>query len=108
MENNSAQGDSKVYESWGQINKKLTSFMGICSCQRKLKSIINGLALIYEKGQTGEYPFDGNEWLLIALLEKHPDDIVTHGINCEYPIFREHAFWDWVLETKDNPNLSDN
>ncbi len=99
-------------EEWHKIGNKLTSWFGICSCQRKLKSIINNLYSIYEKCNgayegTHDRDFTGAEWLLIALLDKA--GAITHGINCEYPIInKELEFWKWIIEIKDSPYLEDN
>lgn len=98
---------------WHKISKKLTSYFFICSCQRKIKSIIDNLYSIYKKCEDAselgiERDFTGAEWLIIALIESNTDAI-THGINCEYPIInKEDELWKWILEVKDNPNLYDN
>lgn len=98
---------------WHKIGDTLTSYFGICNCQRKLKSIIDNLYSIYEKCNgahegTHERNFTGAEWLVIAMLDKNSNS-VTHGTNCEYPIInKEDEFWKWIIETKDNPNLEDN
>ena len=100
-------------KEWHKIGDYLTTYFGICSCQRKLKSIVDNLYSIYEKcigayEGTHERDFTGAEWLIIALLDKSTD-AVCHGINCEYPIInKDDELWKWVLETKDNPNLEDN
>lgn len=39
---------------WHEIGDKLTQYLRICSCQRKLKSIIGVLVKIHEKGQLDE------------------------------------------------------
>lgn len=97
----------KDMETWKQINRKLTSYFEICRCQRKLKSIVDSLLLIREKCNNQEFEFTGSEWLLLALLEKH--SLITHGVNCEYPIIEEDQdFWKWLLILKNNPNLIDN
>lgn len=98
---------------WHKIGDKLTGYFGICSCQRKLKSIIDNLYSIYEKCNgaqegTHERDFTGAEWLLIAILDKG-SNLITHGINCEYPIINsDDEFWKWIIVVKDNPNLEDN
>jgi hypothetical protein len=93
---------------WSKIGEQLTSYFGICSCQRKLKTIINNLVSIKEKCLKRDYSFTGAEWLIIALIEKD-SWAIKHGINCEYPIINEDdPFWVWIDEVKDNPNLEDN
>lgn len=106
--------DNKIYDinEWHKIGYKLTKYLKICSCQRKLKSIVDNLVSIYEKcvgayEGTHERNFTGAEWALIAMLENY--DYITHGINCEYPIIiKDHEFWKWLLEIKDSPYLQDN
>lgn len=100
----------KSIDEWHKIGNKLTSYFGICSCQRKLKTIVDSLYSIYKKLDTDEltFEFTGTEWLIIALLDANTDAI-THGTNCEYPILnRDHEFWKWIIEIKDNVNLEDN
>lgn len=100
-------------EEWHRIGDTLTSFFGICNCQRKLKSIVDNLFFIYEKcngnkDKVYEREFTGTEWLIIALLDKN-SQAITHGTNCEYPIInKKNEFWKWIIEVKDNPNLEDN
>jgi hypothetical protein len=95
-------------KEWHKIGNKLTRYFNICSCQRKLKSIIDNLASIKEKCQNEEYNFTGAEWLVIAMMDKS-SDAITHGINCEYPIInKDDPFWIWIDEVKNNPNLEDN
>lgn len=99
----------KDIKEWHKIGDKLTDYFGICNCQRKLKSIIDDLYIIYLKLKTRNFEmFTGNEWLLIALLDKN-STAVTHGINCEYPILNEEdELWKFILEVKDSPYLEDN
>lgn len=103
----------KELEEWHKIGNQLTSYFHICSCQRKLKSIIDNLYSIYEKCNgayegTHERDFTGAEWLLLAILE-NKSTAVSHGVNCEYPIInKEDPFWMWIVEIKDSPYLSDN
>lgn len=103
---------------WHKIGSQLTTYFGICSCQRKLKSIVDNLSSIkqkcidaYDKGTPRD--FTGAEWLLLAIMNSMPDQKgntpVMHGTNCEYPIINEsHFFWKWLDEVKNNPNLEDN
>ena len=91
-----------------KIGAKLTSYFGICSCQRKLKSIIDNLENIKEKCLDRNYEFTGAEWLLIALIERN-SNAITHGVNCEYPIInQDDPFWIWIDKVKNDPNLEDN
>lgn len=95
---------------WHKIGNKLTAYLGICRCQRKLKSIVDDLLRLKEINQKvydsgGDRNFTGAEWALLAMLESR--DLVTHGVNCEYPIIYGE-FWEWLEEIKDNPNLEDN
>ena len=94
----------KDFENWDNLQYRLTTFFGICSCQRKLKTIIDNLVSIKEKLIDRNFNFTGSEWLIIAILDKNTDSI-THGINCEYPIINtENPMWKWIDEVKDNPN----
>ncbi len=93
---------------WHKIGDRLTSMFNICSCQRKLKTIVDNLYEIYIKLEAQNFTFTGTEWLIIAMLDRH-SNAVYHGINCEYPILnKEDELWKWIIETKDNPNLEDN
>ena len=91
---------------WKKINTRLTNELGICNCQRKLKSIIDCLVEIKRKIESGKYGYNGHEFLICALLEQK--GLIEHGINCEYPILMNDNFWQWIEETVKNPNLSDN
>ncbi len=93
-------------ESWKSIRKTLTDYLQICGCQRKLKSIISVLSNIHYKINNENKGFTDEEFLICALL--HRANLLTHGINCEYPIIKNEEFWDWVLRTKDNANLENN
>lgn len=100
-------------EEWHKVGDKLTSYFGICGCQRKLKSIIDNLVSIRDKCITGERNFTGAEWLVLAMIDAkqkgHLSDAIVHGTNCEYPIImRDHPFWKWLDEVKDSPYLNDN
>jgi hypothetical protein len=93
---------------WFEIRERLTSYFGICQCQRKLKSIVENLVSIKEKCVDKNYDFTGAEWLVIAMMDKHSNAIM-HGVNCEYPIIdKDDPFWLWIDKIKDSPNLSDN
>ena len=91
---------------WKEINKRLTSELGICSCQRKLKSIIDCLVQIKRKTESGNRVYNGQEFLICALLEEK--GLIEHGINCEYPLLWNDDFWQWIEETAKNPDLCDN
>ena len=101
---------------WHEIGDKLTTYLVICSCQRKLKSIVSVLVRIYDKilaassaDKSVVIEWTPEEYLIIALLDTVPGNLLSHGINIEYPILcKEHAFWEWIMEIKDNPNLVDN
>lgn len=94
---------------WHKIRDKLTTSLKICGCQRKLKFIIEALNNIREKHDNGNNSYTGEEYLILALLDANTSNLITHGINCEYPILRDmEGFWQWVKEVKDNPNLEDN
>jgi hypothetical protein len=98
-------------KEWDKISYKLTNYLGICGCQRKLKSIIDVLVRIYDKGQAGEHNWTPEEYLILAMLDSR--GLITHGVNCEYPIIlhmtrNDDDFWEWVNSVKDNPNLDDN
>lgn len=99
---------------WHKIGNHLTGVLGICNCQRKLKTIVDSLVDIYENlklDRDKQRPFTGAELLVIAFLDSLPGvtSPVEHGINIEYPILMEnHPFWEWLLAVKDNPNLEDN
>lgn len=100
-------------ESWHEISEKLANYFQICSCQRKIKSIVDNLLAIKKKcidAYELDTPrdFTGAEWLIIAQLDSFSNS-VTHGINCEYPIINKHdEFWVWLDKIKDNKNLIDN
>jgi hypothetical protein len=92
---------------WHEIGNKLTKYLEICDCQRKLKSIISNLASIYDKCISKDYIFTGAEWLLLAMIERY--DFVNHGTNAEYPIInQEHEFWKFILDANSLSFLQDN
>jgi hypothetical protein len=95
-------------KEWHKIGNRLTHFLGICPCQRKIKSIVDILVHIHIKCNNQDWKaLTVEELLICALLEKR--GIVTHGVNCEYPIISEsEAFWDWIHEIKHSPYLIDN
>ncbi len=101
-------------EEWHRIGNKLTKYLKICSCQRKLRSIIDNLWEMHEKNRAayetgGDRQFTGAEWLVWAMIDANTAGIVDHGINCEYPItYSESEFWEWIKEVKDSPYLQDN
>lgn len=93
---------------WNKIRVDLTNYFGICSCQRKLKTIVDNLVSIKEKCLNRNYDFTGAEWLVLALMDRNSIGIM-HGVNCEYPIINEDdSFWIWIDEIKNNKNLVDN
>ena len=98
------------HNEWYEISDKLTNYLGICGCQRKIKSIIDVLVRIYDKGQAGKHNWTAEEYLILAMVDSR--DLITHGINCEYPIILhmtrdDDDFWEWINSVKDNPNLND-
>lgn len=94
-------------KEWHEIGDKLTSYFGICSCQRKIKSIVDNLASIKEKCLNRDFNFTGAEWLLIAIIDRSSNAIM-HGVNCEYPMIQENdPLWIYIDKVKDNPNLID-
>lgn len=100
-------------KEWHKIGDHLCAIFRICSCQRKLKTIVDNLYSIYTKLETFQndrvpLDFTGAEWLLVAMIDKNTEAI-THGTNCEYPILnKDNELWKWVIEVKNNPNLEDN
>lgn len=93
---------------WNEISETLTEYFQICSCQRKIKSIVDNLAEIKDKCERRDFNFTGAEWLLIAIMDAR-SHAVAHGINCEYPIIRSSDdFWQFIDSVKDDPNLEDN
>lgn len=96
------------YEEWKKIQKIITGTFRICECQRKIKTIVDNLYQVYLKLDDRDFSFTGTEWLLIAMMDQS-SDMITHGINCEYPILnKDDPFWLWLLEIKDSPYLKDN
>lgn len=96
-------------DEWYKIGNKLTKTLRICGCQRKLKSIIEVLNRIRDKYEHGNTEYTGEEYLILALLDSNTDNLITHGTNCEYPIFQDlDGFWKWVREVKDSEFLEDN
>lgn len=93
---------------WHKIGDKLTSYLNICKCQRKLKSIVNILCSIYNKidGDNKE-DLTEEEHLICALLDKNTH-LITHGTNIEYPIIFNRIEWEWILSIKNDINLEDN
>ncbi len=95
-------------DEWHKIGNKLTAMFNICSCQRKLKTIIDNLYSIYVRLENKDFNFTGSEWLIIAMIDKHTDAI-CHGTNCEYPILnKDNKLWKFIIEVKDSPYLEDN
>lgn len=96
------------HNEWKKIQEVITGTFRICECQRKIKTIVDNLYEICVKLDERNFTFTGTEWLLIAMMDKS-SNLVTHGINCEYPILnKEDIFWQWIVEVKDSPYLKDN
>ena len=93
-------------EEWHKIGNRLTAYLGVCSCQRKLKGIVTVLNSIHSKIDDSWTGFTSEEYLICALLERK--NLLTHGVNCEYPILNNEEFWEWIIEVKDSPYLEDN
>lgn len=98
----------KNIEEWHKIGNRLTYFLDVCACQRKLKSFVNILVSIHNKCKSQSWSeLTMEELFICALLDKK--GIICHGTNCEYPIIAgAEAFWDWIMEIKDSPYLEDN
>ena len=96
-------------KEWHKIQDVIVGTFRLCECQRKIKSIVDDLYQIYQKLDVGDFDhFTGAEYLLIGMMDKS-SDLVTHGINIEYPILnRDAEFWKWIIEVKDSPYLIDN
>lgn len=56
---------------WNKIRVDLTNYFGICSCQRKIKTIVDNLVSIKEKCLNRNYDFTGAEWLVLALMDRN-------------------------------------
>jgi len=96
------------HEEWQRIADVITSTFKICSCQRKIKTIVDNLYEIYVKLDERKFEFTGAEWLIIAMMDKS-SNLVVHGINCEYPMLnKDEPFWKWIVEIKNSPYLKDN
>lgn len=93
-------------EEWHKLGNKLSEQLGICNCQRKIKSITTVLLNIKHKSESNTHGYTAEEHLICALL--HRIGIMTHGINAEYPYLVDNEFWQWLENIKDDPNLSDN
>lgn len=97
----------KDIEEWHKIGDKLTSYLGICNCQRKLESIVIILVRIEIKITNYDWSnFTKEELLITALLETK--GLITHGSNCEYPFKGNAEFWKWLDEIKYSEFLEDN
>ncbi len=95
-------------KEWHRIGDELCRIFNICSCQRKLKTIIDNLYSIYLRLEKRDFTFTGTEWLIIAMIDRN-SDAITHGINCEYPILnKDNYIWKFIIESYNNPNLEDN
>lgn len=102
-------------KEWHKIGDTLCRYLKICSCQRKLKSIVDELWFIYQEEEKFredrdyERKYTGSDWLLWAMIDSRTTGIVYHGVNCEYPIvYTESEFWQFIKEAVNNPNLEDN
>lgn len=94
-------------DAWHQMNKYLTTTLGICDCQKRIMSIVKSLAAIKGKILRRELKFSANEVLIVAFLDAK--GLLTHGTNIEYPILDEsNEFWVWIDKIKNDPNLEDN
>ena len=93
-------------EQWHKLGNKLSAYLRICNCQRKIKSITTVLLNLKNKIESKENIFTPEEYLIIALLDK--TNLITHGINIEYPLISDNDFWEWLESIKDDPNLIDN
>lgn len=89
-----------------EIGTTLVSFLDICDCQRKIKSIIDCLASIHDKIINENNEFTDQEYLIIALLDSR--GFLTHGTNIEYPILDKDYFWQWINKVRYNPSLKNN
>lgn len=101
------------YDEWKKIQRRLCYYLQICSCQRKVKSLVDVLVRIWDNGHYREEdgcsprrPWTDYEYLILAQLDQL--QLITHGINCEYPIITTNEFWEWLLSIKDSPFLEDN
>jgi hypothetical protein len=93
-------------EEWHELGNKLSEQLGICNCQRKIKSITTVLLNIKHKSESNIHGYNSEEYLICALLNRI--GLMTHGVNSEYPYLVEHEFWEWLEIIKDDPNLIDN
>lgn len=96
----------KDLKKWHEMGNKLTNYLCICHCQRKLKSIVDVLVKIYDKSKTEKPEWTSEEYLIISLLDSI--GLITHGVNIEYPIIIDNEFWQWINSIKDDENLEDN
>lgn len=95
-------------KAWKHAKDCIVAFFSICTCQRKVKTIVDNMYSIYQKLEDQNFNFTGAEWVLIAMMDKRSNTII-HGTNCEYPILcKDDLFWKFILETKDQPWLIDN
>lgn len=95
-------------KEWHKIGDKLTSDLGICGCQRKLKSIVEVLNNILDKFENNNTSYTGEEYLILALLDTNTN-LIYHGTNCEYPIIDNTIdFWKWIREVRNSEFLEDN
>lgn len=78
------------------IEQKLSRWLGICHCQRKIKSIVTVLSNIKYKIENKEKSWTGEEYLIVALLDSN--GLITHGVNIEYPILAKEDFWLFIDE----------
>lgn len=90
-----------------KLGYKLTKYMGICACQRKLKSFVSILNEIHTKIVNKDWKsLTPHEHVICALLDSK--GLLTHGVNMEYPLLDKKEFWEWVVSIKDSPHLEDN
>lgn len=93
-------------KEWHKIGITLTGCLGICQCQRKLKSFVNVLIRIYNKYKNNTKNWTEEEYIILSFLDSR--GLITHGTNCEYPIILDNDFWKYVNLIKDNEFLEDN
>lgn len=94
-------------KQWHEIGNRLTHRLGVCNCQRKLKSFVLILLEIHRKCSDSDWANITSEELMICALLEHRD-IIDHGTNAEYPIWMDQEFAEWLKSIKDDPILQDN
>ena len=97
--------DTNNYDSFEEVRIKLSVYLNICPCQRKLRSIVDQLYNI-KRNIYRLNPINSEDVLLCAILDKL--NILEHGINCEYPILTNMEFWKFIDKCYSNPNVINN